>query len=211
MGRPVEYDEAIFTELMERLASGETLRAICESQPDRYPSSWTVRRWVIDDLHGVYARYTRAREQGMHEMIDETITISDDSSRDTMIIKRGDDVVEAPDHEWMARSRLRVDTRKWLASKILPKIFGDRLEVESKSTVTHEIGDSVTGLISRIRTERNVAPLPEDGIVPVHSGVARIVPGSRTISSRQNGQNGTNGKTNGNGNGNGSSNGNGHH
>ncbi len=70
MARPCEYDEAIFSELMDRLAAGETLRQICDSNP-KYPSSVTVRRWVINNVSGCSDRYTRARESGIHEMIDD--------------------------------------------------------------------------------------------------------------------------------------------
>lgn len=129
MARPCEYDEAAFTELMERLAAGETLKQICESD-DKYPCSHTVRKWVIDNVNGCSSRYTRAREMGMHEMVDETIVISDDSSNDTMIVRRGDKDVKVANNEWINRSRLRVDTRKWLASKIIPKIYGDRVQTE---------------------------------------------------------------------------------
>lgn len=145
MARPCEYDEAIFNELMERLAGGETLKAICSE--DKYPDASTIRRWVVADLHGVSARYTRAREEQVHAMIDETIAISDDTSRDT-IQKYGKDgeAYDAPDNEWINRSRLRVDTRKWLASKIVPKIYGDRLDLKN----TIEAGDSLTLLLEKI-------------------------------------------------------------
>lgn len=126
MSRPCEYDEAIFTELLTRLASGETLLAICNSE-DRFPDPSTIRRWVVNDLNGCSARYTRAREEQVHAMIDETISISDDSRRDTVTRRTASgEEYEAPDNEWINRSRLRVDTRKWLASKIVPKIYGDK-------------------------------------------------------------------------------------
>ena len=44
--------------------------------------------------------------------------------------KDGEDLGWAINGEHIARSRLRVDTRKWLLSKCLPKIFGDRITAE---------------------------------------------------------------------------------
>lgn len=126
MGRPSRFEEAVFAELCQRLAAGETLRAICRSD-DKFPDEKTVRDWVIDNFNGVAPRYTRAREAGIHSMIDETISLSDDSSRDTITDEEGN---KKCDNEWVARSRLRVDTRKWLASKVLPKLYGERLEQE---------------------------------------------------------------------------------
>lgn len=127
MARPNEYDEDVFTDILSRLSKGEMLKDICESAPAKYPGSSTVRRWVFDDLNGCSERYTRAREMGMHEIVDETIRISDNSQNDTTTDREGNPV---PDHEWIARSRLRVDTRKWLASKVIPKIYGDRIQQE---------------------------------------------------------------------------------
>lgn len=118
------YSEPIVCEILERLSAGEMLRDICASDK-RFPASCTFRRWVVDDLHGLAARYTRARELGIHEIIDECISISDDGSKDTTEDEDGNPKC---DHEWLARSRLKVDTRKWLASKIVPKIYGDKVE-----------------------------------------------------------------------------------
>ena len=56
-------------------------------------------------------------------MADETLEISDDGTNDWMKDNEGYKV----NGEHVARSRLRVDTRKWLLSKALPKIFGDKL------------------------------------------------------------------------------------
>lgn len=59
-------------------------------------------------------------------MADELLEIADDGSNDTTKNKAGEDSLDA---EWMARSRLRVDTRKWLLSKALPKIYGDKTAI----------------------------------------------------------------------------------
>ena len=64
----------------------------------------------------------------------EILEISDDASRDTKIVTNKDDSpAEVAEHELINRSKLRVDARKWLMSKIAPKKYGDR--------VAHEHGD----------------------------------------------------------------------
>jgi hypothetical protein len=75
--------------------------------------------------------YARAREVGYYKMADETIEIADDSSRDwkKTVDKNGNEITVV-DHDHIARSRLRVDTRKWLLAKVLPKIYGDRVTNE---------------------------------------------------------------------------------
>jgi hypothetical protein len=49
--------------------------------------------------------------------------------------RRGDYMVDAdgktvPDMEHIMRSRLRIDTRKWMLSKMLPKVFGEKVITE---------------------------------------------------------------------------------
>jgi hypothetical protein len=56
-------------------------------------------------------------------MADEILEIADETSRDTLVNSKGDEMANS---EWIARSKVRIDTRKWLLSKQLPKKYGDR-------------------------------------------------------------------------------------
>ena len=103
-GRPSIFTEELATRICERLAAGETLRAVCRDEG--MPHESTVRSWARDPEHPISTQYTRAREIGYEGMADEIIEIADGSDGD---------------------ARLRVDTRKWLMSKALPKIYGDKL------------------------------------------------------------------------------------
>ena len=102
-GRPSIFSPALADRLCERLADGETLRAICRDEG--MPDERTVRRWALDDLEGFSAQYARAREIGYQSMADDLTEIAD--------AKDGDP----------ARDRLRVDTRKWLLSKALLRLL----------------------------------------------------------------------------------------
>lgn len=135
---PAPYTPELADRICERLADGETLRAICRDEG--MPDDRTVRRWALDDLHGFGTRYSRAREFGYMRMADEVIELADDSAADRF--KDGDGNTR-PDHAAVQRSRLMVDTRKWLLTKCLPKIFGDRQ--------THEVeaGDRLAELIKK--------------------------------------------------------------
>jgi hypothetical protein len=106
-GRPSKFTAALGARICTRLAAGETLRAICRDE-DMPPRS-TVRGWALDN-EAFSEKYARAREIGYQDLADDLIEISDD--------KLGDP----------ARDRLRVDTRKWLLSKALPKLYGDKLQ-----------------------------------------------------------------------------------
>ncbi len=127
-GRPSRYTDALAADLCGRLASGESLRAICRDEA--FPAESTVRGWVVDDYNGFSAQYARARDIGLEVMADEILEISDDGSNDWMerFDKDGESNGWKLNGEAVLRSRLRVDSRKWLLSKMAPKKYGDRLQ-----------------------------------------------------------------------------------
>jgi len=128
-GRPTVFTPAIAEEICERLSEGESLRSICRDE--RMPSERTVRGWVIEDRDGFSTQYARAREAQAHSMAEELLEISDDGSNDWMERRKQDGSVETVlDAEHVQRSRLRADTRKWLLSKMLPKVYGERVTTE---------------------------------------------------------------------------------
>lgn len=124
-----KYTSEVADAILERLTDGQTLREICRDEG--MPDERSVRRWALSDLEGFGARYTKARELGYHSMADEIFDIADDARNDWM--KRHNEKTgatdEVPNHEHINRSRLRVDTRKWFLSKVLPKIYGDKIAV----------------------------------------------------------------------------------
>lgn len=134
-GRPTHYNDELGAYICEQLKTGMTLIALCRrtQHPDHIMAMLpngklfepTIRSWAGDPDHPFSAQYIRAREVGYMRMADEVIEISDDSGDD---IKVTDDGQEVTNHDVITRSRLRVDTRKWLMSKALPKIYGDRVE-----------------------------------------------------------------------------------
>lgn len=140
-GRPSIYTKAIAALICGRLAAGESLRAICRDE--NMPQESTVRAWALDDVHGFYAQYAKAREIGYSGMADELLEIADETSRDTIKNKSGDEVA---DTEWISRSRLRVDTRKWMLSKVLPKVYGDKVTADITADVTHNTEQPVSTL-----------------------------------------------------------------
>lgn len=129
-GRLTEYTPKIAKEILARIAAGESLRSICE--PDEMPAASTVCTWVIDDREGFAEQYARARQLQAQLLADELFDISDDGSNDWMERHdaEGENIGWRENGEALQRSRLRVDTRKWYLSKVLPKIYGDRTASE---------------------------------------------------------------------------------
>ncbi|MBL0935522.1 MAG: terminase small subunit protein [Rhizobiaceae bacterium] len=126
MGRPSDYSEALADTICERLTQGESLRAICRD--DDMPHAGTVCRWLAkhDDFR---EQYSHAREAQAELMADELVEIADDGSNDWMERKdaEGELIGWRENGEALRRSALRVDTRKWIASRLLPKKYGDKL------------------------------------------------------------------------------------
>lgn len=136
------FTREVADNILDGLAEGMTLREVCRQEG--MPPESTVRLWVMDDRDGFAAQYARAREIGYQAMADELLEISDDGRNDW--VERDGEAVYNGDH--VARSRLRVDTRKWLLSKALPKVYGDKVGVEHSGAV------SITGVsVAFVRPE----------------------------------------------------------
>lgn len=131
-GRPTKYTEEVAAEICSRLSNGETLRGICRD--DHLPDEVTVRQWASQDYKGFYAQYARSRDIGLDAMADELMEISDNGTNDWME-RNGAEGNEGYqlNGEHVQRSRLRVDTRKWYLSKLAPKRYGDRQQLEHTS------------------------------------------------------------------------------
>lgn len=114
LGRPTTYSDEVAIKICERIAKGESLRDVCESEG--MPTRTTVHNWLLQPEKKVFFdQYERACNIRAENMFDELEKIADNP-----------DTKESP-----MRSRLRVDTRKWYLSKVLPKKFGDKLDVTS--------------------------------------------------------------------------------
>lgn len=122
VGRPSKYTEELATDICARIANGQSLVTICGLAG--MPTRDTVHRWVLT-IPAFSDKYTQAREMQAEYYAEQIIEISDDSARDMTVDEDGNERV---DHDHIARSRLRVDARKWYASKVAPKKWGDKLQ-----------------------------------------------------------------------------------
>jgi len=124
VGRPSIYSQELAMEICRQLAEGKSLRKICKAE--EMPNASTVHSWVLsnDDFSKQYAR---AREMQAEHYLDEIIEIADDGSNDTYA---GEDGVERFNADVVQRSKLRVDTRKWVMSKLAPKKYSDKVQQE---------------------------------------------------------------------------------
>ena len=110
-------------EILRRVSEGESLTRICRDED--MPALTTANDWLWAEYSEEYAR---ARDQRAEAIFEETLEIADDGTGDMVIDPETG--LERLNNEHVQRSRLRVDTRKWMLGKMSPKKYGDKLDVE---------------------------------------------------------------------------------
>lgn len=127
-GRPTDYTLELADKICHRLSEGVSLRTVCEDKD--MPCAATVFNWLRTKPEFV-EQYARAKEESADAMAEEVLDISDNGSNDWMERNYGETTVWVTNGEALQRSKLRVDTRKWLMSKMKPKKYGDKVDVTS--------------------------------------------------------------------------------
>lgn len=158
-GRPSAFSQEIADRLCAEISTtSKSLKTICKDE--NMPSAVTIFAWLRTN-EAFLNQYTRAKEEQADLMIEEMIDIADDGSNDYMTITKGDLEYEVENKELVNRSRLRVDTRKWIASKLKPKKYGDKLDITTDNKpIVNEI--DYTKLSSEVLTELLNAGVPEN-------------------------------------------------
>jgi hypothetical protein len=127
-GRPTKYTKILADKICSELAEGISLRTIClaEDMPDKSNVfKWLRTRKEFRD------QYERAKEASADAMSEDILDIADDGTNDFMELqdKEGENIGWRINGEAVQRSKLRVDTRKWIASKLKPKKYGDKIDM----------------------------------------------------------------------------------
>ena len=120
----VQLTDALWTAILDRIAAGESLNKICSTED--MPSRKTVFERVGKDVNAMQ-QYNLALSLRADTHAEELLTISDDGTNDTYTDDEGNVRV---DTDVIARSKLRVDTRKWLISRMDPKKYGDKQTID---------------------------------------------------------------------------------
>ena len=124
MARPSSFTQETADLICEQLIAGRSLRSICDDEG--MPAGSTVCRWLADN-EPFRKQYAAAREAQADTLADEILDIADDARNDWMDRQVGEDTVRVLDHEHVSRSKLRLDARRWLAGKLAPKKYGDKM------------------------------------------------------------------------------------
>lgn len=128
VGRPSIFTKELSDKICDQLAEGISLRTVCLA--DDMPDKATVFRWLRTNKE-FCDQYTRAKEESADAMAEDVLDIADDGRNDWMTITKGNNSFDVPDREVLQRSKLRVDTRIWLMSKMKPKKYGEKLDLSN--------------------------------------------------------------------------------
>nr|WP_234902405.1 terminase small subunit protein [Agrobacterium rubi] len=111
------------------------------------PCKTTVFKWLSQNAEFA-DQYARARELQADHYADEVAEIADTPKIGKKIKRTSDGKVEITTFDMTEHRRLQIDARKWLAAKLRPKKYGDKLDIDQKTTV--EAGDSVKALMEAV-------------------------------------------------------------
>ncbi|MBS5742852.1 MAG: hypothetical protein KHW43_05035 [Neisseria sp.] len=115
-GRPTDYTKDTADKICEKISGGLSLRAICAEAG--MPARGTVYRWLIENAD-FQDQYARARDKQADYFAEEIIEIADSAEAESAAV---------------SKAKLQIDARKWAASKIAPKKYGDKQEIDVKSS-----------------------------------------------------------------------------
>jgi terminase small subunit-like protein len=151
VGRPSEYSAEIAEIICQKISEGQSLTKICKRND--MPDKSTAIRW-LRHFEEFRNQYGVARNLQADVLADETLDIADDDAKDVSI-RDGKTVI---DFEHIQRSRLRVETRKWMAAKLAPKKYGERVTTEHVDPNDKTINPLAQLLAEIDGTSRGLAP-----------------------------------------------------
>ena len=145
-GRPTKYTQELADLICEKIATSTLgTKRLCVTNKD-LPDDTTIYAWRYK--YPEFSRkYAEAKCKQAELMAEEIIDISDDSRGDIKVDEFGNETVNS---EFVARSRLRVDSRKWYASKLAPKIFGDKQQIETVTSENLELKEELAELRAKL-------------------------------------------------------------
>ena len=144
-GRPSVWTQSLQDRICAKLACGKSVRTICKSAD--MPGMETIFRWLRENPD-FREQYARAKAEAADALVEEMLDIADDGTNDWMEIhdKDGACVGYKINGEHVQRSRLRLDTRKWIAAKLKPKKYGDQLDLNHGVKPDNPLADLINSI-----------------------------------------------------------------
>lgn len=158
--RKVSYSPAVGKAVCKMIVMGVPVIRI--GKRPLMPSESTIYAWARTPGHPFADAFARAREVSVRRMADEMLEIADNSAGDVSYktARDGETILPVVNREAIERARLRIETRKWLMTKLLPE-FADKAQVEHSGRVDTAEAPQSTGddHMAHI-TERYMAKVP---------------------------------------------------
>lgn len=133
-GRPTIYTLKLAKDICYKIATtNKGIRQLAKENED-WPHPSTIFKWRLESKE-FSDLYIKAKQNQVEVLVDEILEIADDSSNDQIENDNGKIVAN---NEYINRSRLRIDTRKWLAAKLSPRLYGEKVFNETDMTLKQE-------------------------------------------------------------------------
>ena len=141
MAQESHYTEEKGKAICEQLACGVSLLQASKNLGIPYS---TAKGWELDiPEHGDNS--VRARELGCHAMADECVMIANSPMIGEERTIKADGGIEIKEADMLAHRRLMIDTRMRLIGKWLPRIYGEKQQVEHSGVIGLEALISAAG------------------------------------------------------------------
>lgn len=153
-GRPTKYTKPLAAKICARLAAGESMRNV--SRDTKMPSMQTLFTWLR--VHPEFLeQYEKAKEESADALAEDALDIADNQVEQPLVVNgkpvkdKNGKIVMVRDQVSINHARLRVDTRKWFASKLKPKKYGDKIQTEHSGAINltgksnKELDDIING------------------------------------------------------------------
>lgn len=135
-----EDKDKIMKAVCLRVSKGELVKFAAEAEGT---TAQTIRAWALSDPKGLGLLYTRAREEQSHSLAEQAVMIADGEDALTLLYEQaidqaedaiggtpnGSKIIASLRSNQLTRDRMRMDARKWLTSKIAPRLYGDKIEI----------------------------------------------------------------------------------
>ena len=119
--------ESVMPDILAAIATTpQSLNSICDSD-ERFPDARTVYRWIEADEE-LCQQYTRAKAAQLQVLADQLVDLADTDRICRKVTEKADGTKETVTLDQTDRTKIQIDTRKWLLSKLDPKKYGDKVE-----------------------------------------------------------------------------------
>ena len=120
--------QELINTICEEMAKGRSLRSVLRDKG--MPGRTAFYKW-IDGNKEREGQYVCARDDRAETIFEDILDIADSQEGDVITLEDGKEVTN---HDFIQRARLRIDSRKWILSKMQPKKYGDKLDLEVNNT-----------------------------------------------------------------------------